>query len=625
MKRVLVQTKSTRHDPSSSLHRSRVGGAGVALVPPKYGIDLVDQAQTKMKATASEQEIVWREAFDSPATLPVLIQAKLTVSQPGDPYEQEAEWVADRVLLASSGPASVGGPARIRRSVEQATRQTNAIPQQDDQQHLQTKLVGVNDFGEMMPPPFVHKVIPSSGQPLDPTTREFMEPRFGHDFSLVRVHTDARAAELARSLRAEAYTVGRDIVFGLGRYQPTSVQGRHLLGHELAHVVQQGIGRTVTPAEVKAAAYNEETALEMKVDADGDSAAHGRASAGISRLPVRSAGPAQVLRRETKDEVAREPREVPKEDSTKSPVDDINHTLEEKGYDKAPVNKKVYDTLCKKFGTHEKIKKYYKKMGRDTFLSKNVLVHEVLLGKLKSAEALLKNEKPQVETLNTLDVRPNANDPSVLSLHSYGCAIDIDPKTNPNVGKFPEEMVKSLTGVSMFGKDAQAFTLKASKDSAKTLEPKAATLSRASDSLKGIFKKEPKKWEEALPTCLQYLETQGFSFDQVNFNPSSVKNAAKEKKSSPLDSILGAVYKIDDKKDNKEKAIGEARNYLIGAYNIAESGFINLAPKLIAALTGSDGGGLIWGGGGWKGTGSGRDFMHFELRDSDYPQELKKK
>jgi outer membrane protein OmpA-like peptidoglycan-associated protein len=85
----------------------------------------------------------------------------------------------------------------------------------------------------------VHNVINSSGQPLDTGTRVFMEPRFGHDFSNVRVHTDTQAAESARSVNALAYTVGRDVVFDQGKYQPETMTGKGLLAHELTHVVQQ--------------------------------------------------------------------------------------------------------------------------------------------------------------------------------------------------------------------------------------------------------------------------------------------------------------------------------------------------------------------------------------------------
>jgi hypothetical protein len=93
-------------------------------------------------------------------------------------------------------------------------------------------------LGQTVVPPIVHEVLRSPGQPLDPTTRAFMEPRFGHDFSQVRVHTDGRAAESARAVNALAYTAGRAVVFATGRYAPFTARGQSLLTHELAHVVQ---------------------------------------------------------------------------------------------------------------------------------------------------------------------------------------------------------------------------------------------------------------------------------------------------------------------------------------------------------------------------------------------------
>ncbi len=89
-------------------------------------------------------------------------------------------------------------------------------------------------------PPIVHDALRSRGRPLDTAARAYLEPRFGHDFGQVRIHTGAGAAEAARAVRARAFTVGRDIVFGAGRYAPETAAGRRLLAHELAHVVQQG-------------------------------------------------------------------------------------------------------------------------------------------------------------------------------------------------------------------------------------------------------------------------------------------------------------------------------------------------------------------------------------------------
>ena len=88
-------------------------------------------------------------------------------------------------------------------------------------------------------PPIVHEVLRSSGQPLDADTRAFMEPRFGHDFSNVRVHTDTTSAGSARALNAMAYTAGSDVVFAMGQYAPRTTEGKKLIAHELTHVLQQ--------------------------------------------------------------------------------------------------------------------------------------------------------------------------------------------------------------------------------------------------------------------------------------------------------------------------------------------------------------------------------------------------
>jgi len=99
---------------------------------------------------------------------------------------------------------------------------------------------GLRDASERAAvPPIVDEVLRSPGQPLEASTRAYFEPRFGHDFSKVRIHTDARAVDSAREVHALAYTVGRDVVFAAGGFRPQSREGRALIAHELAHVVQQ--------------------------------------------------------------------------------------------------------------------------------------------------------------------------------------------------------------------------------------------------------------------------------------------------------------------------------------------------------------------------------------------------
>src|SRR5262249_3120751 len=100
--------------------------------------------------------------------------------------------------------------------------------------------------GAIDAPPSVDATLAGPATALSPVVRADMERRFGCDFSDVRVHADDAAARSSRDVSAHAYTVGRDIVFGAGRFAPSTREGRHLIAHELAHVVQQGgAGETV--------------------------------------------------------------------------------------------------------------------------------------------------------------------------------------------------------------------------------------------------------------------------------------------------------------------------------------------------------------------------------------------
>jgi len=100
-------------------------------------------------------------------------------------------------------------------------------------------------------PPIVHDVLRSAGQPLNSATRAFFEPRFGHDFSRVRVHADVRAAQSAVAINARAYALGSQVVFGPGEYSPSTDRGRRSLAHELAHVVQQSTSSRASPSNLR--------------------------------------------------------------------------------------------------------------------------------------------------------------------------------------------------------------------------------------------------------------------------------------------------------------------------------------------------------------------------------------
>ncbi len=177
-------------------------------------------------------------------------QPKLTVNQPGDVHEQEADQVADQVMRMDADikqPAIGGNKERAPQSMVNTNisfvQRACTACEQKDEETLQRKETA-NDAGGDAAPPIVADVLSSgAGQALDADTKGFMESRMGQDFSQVRVHTDARAAESATAIQAKAYTSGNNIVFKAGAYQPQLEEGRHLLAHELTHVVQQGASR----------------------------------------------------------------------------------------------------------------------------------------------------------------------------------------------------------------------------------------------------------------------------------------------------------------------------------------------------------------------------------------------
>jgi hypothetical protein len=165
---------------------------------------------------------------------PDIIQRKLVVGQASDPLEHEADRAADLVMRVPDLELSIV-PGRT-----QLSRKCAAC-EEEDKKKVQMKPAELEGPAANEAPPIVHEVLRSPGQPLDAATRAYFEPRFGHDFSKVRVHTDANAAESTTTVNARAYTVGNNLVFGAGEYAPETDAGRRLLSHELTHVVQQSI------------------------------------------------------------------------------------------------------------------------------------------------------------------------------------------------------------------------------------------------------------------------------------------------------------------------------------------------------------------------------------------------
>ncbi len=166
-----------------------------------------------------------------------MIQTKLTIGEPGDQYEQEADQVAARVVNQINAPAPQ----------QSAMGESVQREEQPEEEKLMMKPeVGIvqRQPGEdgMAATPDIEASIQQargSGQPLGDSVREPMEQAFGADFSGVKVHTDAQSDQLNQSIQAKAFTTGQDIFFRQGAYEPGSRGGQELIAHELTHVVQQ--------------------------------------------------------------------------------------------------------------------------------------------------------------------------------------------------------------------------------------------------------------------------------------------------------------------------------------------------------------------------------------------------
>jgi Domain of unknown function (DUF4157) len=172
-----------------------------------------------------------------------LLQAKLRVCSPGDQFEREADSVAEKVMRMPE-------PETQRQPTDEELEemvQTKPLPfagSIDRQPTKDEEALPANElpgFSPAVAAPTQARInaLTGGGQPLTEPARNFFEPRFGHEFSRVRVHKDSQADSLARSLCARAFTFGRDIFFRSGEFEPGTSHGRRLLAHELTHTIQQ--------------------------------------------------------------------------------------------------------------------------------------------------------------------------------------------------------------------------------------------------------------------------------------------------------------------------------------------------------------------------------------------------
>jgi hypothetical protein len=223
-----------------------------------------DPRHTDPAPQSTVQRLLALQRTHGNASVQRLIQYKLNVSQPGDPYEQEADRVADAVTKANDQSGTAVAVDRepdsdltISRMCADCADEVNRAAAPDDEQEKETMqmqrqpeedkekegLMARAASGDALavdgPVEDGIRSLPGGGSPLPPTVRNNMESNVGYDFNAVRVHTDSNAGHLARAVNARAFTVGSDIVFGSGEYSPESKDGQKLLAHELTHVVQQ--------------------------------------------------------------------------------------------------------------------------------------------------------------------------------------------------------------------------------------------------------------------------------------------------------------------------------------------------------------------------------------------------
>lgn len=215
----------------------------------------------------------------TPLQITPAVQAKLKIGEPNDKFEQEADRVADRVMrmpepqvLESANISGSAPPTRIQRACSKCGEELSSGPMA-----IQRKCAGCEEEDTIQAKeisgrtpdvtPDVQRQINGlrgSGQPLPGSVRAFFEPRFGYDFSGVRVHTDAGAAEAAGAINARAFTIGRDIVFGSGQYVPTTTVGKSLVAHELTHVAQQSRSIEGSALQTKGLASNQRVFMKRK-------------------------------------------------------------------------------------------------------------------------------------------------------------------------------------------------------------------------------------------------------------------------------------------------------------------------------------------------------------------------
>jgi hypothetical protein len=160
------------------------------------------------------------------------IQPKLTINNPNDQYEQEADAVADKIMRTEQ-------PFIQPKIIPVTQLQCKCAHCEEEEKKMQRKEINDNATNADNTLESYVSNLSSGGHPLSDEVCNFYEPRFGYDFSSIRIHDNSQAHQSSASINALAYTQGNHIVFGKGQYQPDTKQGKQLLAHELVHTIQQ--------------------------------------------------------------------------------------------------------------------------------------------------------------------------------------------------------------------------------------------------------------------------------------------------------------------------------------------------------------------------------------------------
>jgi len=333
------------------------------------------------------------------------LQPRLWIGASNDPLESEADRLATQVL-ATPSTLPVQATTAATPSLAAATMSDS-----------------------------VNRVLADAGHPMPTRLRQDMEGRFGHDFSQVRLHTDPVAQRSAQDMHAAAYAVGPHLAFGSGRYAPQTREGRWLLAHELAHVIQQAPATTLTLRRVPDAGVDAPSDAGVDAPSDAGPAPAAPATGTAGAQPA----PAAPTRAPGNEDEAREDTALvyPTDDAVSAAIAQLPEVVrKELGTDVGYQRKFLYRTALY-LGPHPLPLEHFKRIGQFTFADRTRLyLHEDAISHLNDVQSVIgADNMPSSGTGFALRdlIRRTAVPPPGLMVHAMGYAIDFRAVLNPHI------------------------------------------------------------------------------------------------------------------------------------------------------------------------------------------------